>query len=148
MFAKRRRSRQRHSALWLLAGLAAGVVAGVVFADRIRFVGTAPGDEDPDAADEPDADDESEMVDEGDDEDHLDERVLSAFEQDPILSSRAIEIEEPEPGTIRLSGRVLADREIAHAVTIARGTPGVERVEQQLRLRGATRDASGPEDDE
>jgi hypothetical protein len=67
----------------------------------------------------------------------LDARVLAAFLQDPILSERAVEIDAPETGTIVLRGRVPSERDAAHAVIIARGTPGVERVENRLRVRRA-----------
>ena len=157
MFANPRRSRHRHSALWLAAGLIAGIVAGVAFADRTR-IGRALATDEPEMGDEgesTDADEsedrEEEDYDDGADESadgHLDERVLAAFEQDPVLAARAIEIEEPEPGSIRLSGRVLAEREVAHAVTIARGTPGVQRVEHRLRLRRPARESSGTGADE
>jgi osmotically-inducible protein OsmY len=67
--------------------------------------------------------------------DRIDARVLAAFEQDPILSERDIEIDEPEPTVIALTGRVATMRDAKHAVTVARGVPGVERVENYLRIR-------------
>jgi hypothetical protein len=67
--------------------------------------------------------------------DYIDERVLTAFEQDPILAGRDIEIDEPEPAVIALSGRVPSAEDATHAVTIARGVPGVERVENYIRIR-------------
>jgi hypothetical protein len=73
----------------------------------------------------------------------LDARVLAAYEQDPVLSRRAIKIDSPDAGTIMLTGHVPNARDIAHAVTIARGTPGVERVEHRLRVRPPRRHASG-----
>jgi hypothetical protein len=79
------------------------------------------------------------------DDARLDARVLAAFEQDPILAHRAIAIDAPRPGTILLTGRVPIARDIAHAVTIARGTPGVTRVEHRLRVRPPRRGASGTE---
>lgn len=65
----------------------------------------------------------------------LDARVLEAFANDPILSERAVEIEEDGDGRILLHGRVHAAREVALAVTIARGVPGVSDVRQRLRVR-------------
>lgn len=99
-------------------------------------------DEDDDLDDEDD--DEEELEDEeSDDEDDsesddapaVDERVLEAFSHDPVLAEREIEIEETEPGSILLHGGVHSAREVAHAVTIARGVPGVTGVRQRLRVR-------------
>jgi len=73
-------------------------------------------------------------LDEGD-EDQIGERVLEAFSNDPILAERAIEIEADDDGDVILYGRVRAAREVAHAVTLARGVPGVTRVRQQLQVR-------------
>ncbi|HYV96436.1 MAG TPA: BON domain-containing protein [Gemmatimonadaceae bacterium] len=81
--------------------------------------------------------DSDEELDQDDDGEPIDERVLAAFEQDPILSQRAIEIDEPEPATIVLAGRVPSEYDAEHAVTIARGVPGVEHVENRLRVRRA-----------
>jgi hypothetical protein len=87
---------------------------------------------------EDDEDDDEYDVDDieyADDEARVDERVLAAFEQDPILSQRAIEIDEPRPATIVLSGRVSSRSDAAHAAIIARGTPGVETVVNRLQYR-------------
>lgn len=62
-------------------------------------------------------------------------RVLEAFSHDPILAERFVEIEADEEGDVILHGRVSAAREVAHAVTIARGVPGVTRVRQRLVVR-------------
>ena len=70
-----------------------------------------------------------------DDEEQIGERVLEAFSHDPILAERAIEIEADDDGDGLPSGRVRAAREVAHAVTLARGVPGVTRVRQQLQVR-------------
>lgn len=75
-----------------------------------------------------------EELDEGD-EDQIGERVLEAFANDPILAERAIEIEADDDGDVILHGRVRTAREVAYAVTLARGVPGVSRVRQQLRVR-------------
>lgn len=87
--------------------------------------------------------------DDGDDEeweevlDGIDARVLAAYDADPLLATLPIEIDAPEPGTITLDGTVLSARLIAHAVTIARGTPGVERVEHHLVVRRPRRPSTG-----
>lgn len=100
-------------------------------------------DEQPDAAGLLDADveGEEEGADASDDsfeeamEDGLDSRVLEAFSNDPILAERSVEIEEEDAGRIVLHGRVHTAREVAHAVTIARGVPGVASVKQRLTVR-------------
>jgi hypothetical protein len=70
-----------------------------------------------------------------DDEDAIDARVLEAFANDPILAERAVEIEDDGDGRITLHGRVHTAREVAHAVTVARGVPGVSAVKQRLAVR-------------
>lgn len=82
-----------------------------------------------------DEDDEAEEEEDADDAEGLDARVLEAFSHDPVLARRAIEIEEVEDGGIVLHGRVRTAREVKHAVTIARGVPGVARVRQRLTIR-------------
>jgi hypothetical protein len=69
------------------------------------------------------------------DEDQIGERVLEAFANDPILAERAVEIEADDDGDVILYGRVRSAREVTHAVTLARGVPGVTRVRQQLQVR-------------
>lgn len=65
----------------------------------------------------------------------LDERVLEAFSNDPVLAERPIEIEQTDEGGVLLHGEVRTSREVAHAVTLARGVPGVAGVRQRLRVR-------------
>jgi hypothetical protein len=87
--------------------------------------------------------------DELDDEEHdesLEERVLEAFRNDPILSERAIDIGSIGEGTIELAGWVESDDEAEHAVTIARGVPDVTTVvnrisvgDEERRFRNASR---------
>lgn len=96
-------------------------------------------DDDADEEDEEDEEDEDEDDEDEDDEADfppepapLDARVLEAFSHDPILSARAVEIEDVGRGDIILHGRVRDPREIRHAVTMARGVPGVTRVREQL----------------
>lgn len=62
-------------------------------------------------------------------------RVLEAFVNDPILAERAVEIEADDDGDVLLIGSVRSPREVAHAVTLARGVPGVTRVRQSLSVR-------------
>lgn len=90
-----------------------------------------------------DADEYEEADAPGDLEDDLDDageseiglRVLEAFTHDPILAERFVEIEADDDGDVILHGRVSAAREVAHAVTIAKGVPGVTRVRQRLEVR-------------
>ena len=72
---------------------------------------------------------ESEDVDES-----LEERVLEAFRNDPILSERAIDIGSISEGVIELAGWVENETESEHAVTIARGVPGVDTVVNRIAL--------------
>lgn len=65
----------------------------------------------------------------------IDERVLEAFANDPVLARRAVEIEASDEGDVVLHGRVRTAREVKHAVTIAKGVPGVTRVRQRLTIR-------------
>jgi osmotically-inducible protein OsmY len=100
------------------------------------------------ALDEKDLDESDEETDEETDEDFDDEeeldsvddpligrRVLEAFENDPILAERNVEIDaDDEAGTVTLFGSVRSPKEVAHAVTLARGVPGVTKVRQQLEI--------------
>jgi hypothetical protein len=84
----------------------------------------------------------------------LEERVLEAFRNDPILSERAVDIGGIGESTIELAGWVTTDEESEHAVTIARGVPGVGTVlnrivvgEEEERVRDhASRFAAGEDD--
>jgi hypothetical protein len=62
----------------------------------------------------------------------LEERVLEAFRNDPILSERAIDIGSVGDGAIELTGRVDAAEESERATTITRGVPGVETVVNRI----------------
>src|SRR5207237_10352424 len=68
----------------------------------------------------------------------LEERVLEAFENDPILAERAIDIGSIGAGTIELSGWVHDEGEAEHAVTVAGGVPGVRSVVDRLEERSET----------
>jgi hypothetical protein len=65
----------------------------------------------------------------------LEERVLEAFRNDPILSERAIDIGAIDEGIVELTGWVNADDESQQAVVVARGVPGVETVVNRLAVR-------------
>jgi hypothetical protein len=69
----------------------------------------------------------------------LEERVLEAFHNDPILAERAIDIGAIGTGVIELTGWVQASWEIGHAVTLARGVPDVTTVVDRLAVRDGER---------
>jgi hypothetical protein len=71
----------------------------------------------------------------GDEGEELEERVLEAFRNDPILCERAIDIGAIGRGIIELTGWVHADEETQHAVTVTRGVPGVDTVVNRLVVR-------------
>ena len=81
----------------------------------------------------------------------LEERVLEAFRNDPILCECAIDIGAVGDGIIELAGLVDLEKDSAHAVIVARGVPGVETVvnrilvgaEESLIAETAERFASG-----
>jgi BON domain len=80
--------------------------------------------------------DDEPLDEEYDDEgEELEERVLEAFRNDPILSERAIDIGAIGRGIIELTGWVHADEETQHAVTVTRGVPGVDTVVNRLVVR-------------
>jgi hypothetical protein len=64
----------------------------------------------------------------------MEERVLDAFRNDPVLSGRAIDIGSISEGVIELAGWVETDDESERAVTIARGVPGVTTVVNRIAL--------------
>lgn len=64
----------------------------------------------------------------------LEERVLEAFRNDPIMSERAVDIGGIGEETIELAGWVNTDEEAEHAVTIARGVPGVTTVVNRIAV--------------
>lgn len=82
--------------------------------------------------------DEFEDVEEDDFEEEgdmgLEERVLEAYRNDPILCERAVDIGSIGEGIIELAGWVDTEEEGEHAVTIARGVPGVETVVNRLAI--------------
>jgi osmotically-inducible protein OsmY len=87
------------------------------------------------------ADDDDEFEDVEEDEleseeydESLEEHVLEAFRNDPILSERAIDIGSLSDGVIELAGWVEDGDESEHAVTIARGVPGVSTVVNRIAI--------------
>jgi hypothetical protein len=71
---------------------------------------------------------------EGDLDEGLEERVLEAYRNDPILCERAVDIGSIGEGIIELAGWVDTEEEAEHAVTIARGVPGVDTVVNRLAI--------------
>ena len=146
------------NALYIAIGAAAGFAAGVLMAERFGgFKGLTDRLKDTFGAGAGGGGEEEEEFDyEGLDEDEFDpdfdddiepskaslngveeleERVLEAFRNDPILSERAIDIGAVEDGIIELTGWVNSDGESHQAVVIARGVPGVETVVNRLAIR-------------
>jgi hypothetical protein len=146
-------------ALGALAGFAAGVVvaqqyggiSGITSKIKSRIAGIRNGtseeiDEDEHAQlgahahDHAYDEDDDEYDDESDDtpldaSEELEERVLEAFRNDPILSERAIDIGAIDEGIVELTGWVNADDEAQQAVVVARGVPGVDTVVNRLSVR-------------
>ena len=141
--------------LGVVAGAVAGFAVGMLVAQRVggfsglhsklRRRGAAGSAEDESArgrsargahdAEEEDLEDynEDELESEEYDE-SLEERVLEAFRNDPILAERAIDIGSIADGVIELAGWVENEDEAQHAVTIARGVPGVDTVVNRIAL--------------
>jgi hypothetical protein len=141
------RSSTGEGMLFLAIGAVAGLAAGVVVAQKFGgFAALATklrerlgADEDEFVADEYDEYDDDDGDDDVDDElsplEELEERVLEAYHNDPILSERAVDIGAIDDGIIELTGWVYAASEAEHAVTVARGTPGVNTVLNRLAVR-------------
>lgn len=66
----------------------------------------------------------------------LEARVLAAFEEDEILSRRAVEISALGEGVIELSGWVHSTEEAVRAAAVARAVSGVEMVLNRVSVRG------------
>ena len=154
-FGRRDEGMSTEKIVFLSLGVAAGVAAGVFLAqkyggfaavgdrlrnrfggggdlegedhERHRYNGQEYGDHDYDDG----HDDFGELS----PMEELEERVLEAYRNDPILAERAIDIGAIDEGIIELTGWVHAADEATHAVTIARGTPGVETVVNRLAVR-------------
>jgi hypothetical protein len=106
----------------------------------------AEDDDDAEFADDDDDVDDDDLVaadsDAGEDEDgedefasadpELEDRVLEAFVNDPVLAECPVDIGAIRAGTIELTGSVQTREEHEHATTLARGVPGVETVVNRL----------------
>lgn len=155
IYAEEEESSSR-SALYIAIGAAAGFAAGVLMAerfggfkgltDRVRdSFGGGTGSEEDEFDYEGLDDDDDVDLDFDDDfdtpaaslngEEELEERVLEAFRNDPILSERAVDIGAVEERIIELTGWVNSDDEAHQAVAVARGVPGVETVVNRLAIR-------------
>jgi hypothetical protein len=111
--------------------------------DEPMFV-AAPGDDDAtgvsdDDASESTASEGMTSSHEVPDDTTLEERVLEAFHNDPVLAERAIDIGAIGTGVIELTGWVQSSWEIGHAVTLARGVPDVSTVVDRLAVRDGER---------
>lgn len=77
---------------------------------------------------------EDDEIEEQDETSGLEDNVLEAFRNDPILAERAIDIGGIGESTIELAGWVGSEEEAEHAVTIARGVPGVLTVLNRIAI--------------
>jgi hypothetical protein len=68
----------------------------------------------------------------------LEDRVLEVLWSDRALSRRRIDVAEQAPGALLLHGEVRSEEERRLAVALAKGTRGVERVEDGLEVVSAT----------
>ncbi|MFI5248556.1 MAG: BON domain-containing protein [Gemmatimonadales bacterium] len=100
--------------------------------------GAGDDEDDEDLADA-DTDSDSDADGDGDGEDEfasadpeLEDRVLEAFVNDPVLAECPVDIGAIHQGTIELTGAVQTREEYEHATTLARGVPGVETVVNRL----------------
>jgi len=131
----------------LTVGLVAGFAVGVVVAQktgglsgltaRLRegirgITGRLENEEDEGLEAIDDENEDEDFDDQGDTV--LEERVLEAFRNDPILCERAVDIGAIGDGVIELAGWVNTKDEANHAVTVARGTPGVDTVVNRLAV--------------
>lgn len=78
----------------------------------------------------------------------LEERVLDALQDEPLLGSRAIEIAVVGDGVVELTGSVHAIEEVSRASALVRGVPGVSMVLNRIDVRagGKMDTASVPRD--
>ena len=135
-------------ALYLAVGALAGLVTGIVVAQRVgglagltsrvrsRLQRAEEGEEEGYAGYEYDADESYDELEEDlSPEEELEERVLEAFRNDPVLSERAVDIGALSEGIIELTGWVHSHDEVQHALTLTRGVPGVDTVVNRLTVR-------------
>jgi hypothetical protein len=138
-----------NTVLGVLVGAVAGFAVGMLVAQRVggfsglrsklRRGAPAPTEALSGAADLEDEDEEFEDIEEDELESEgydegLEERVLEAFRNDPILCERAVDIGSISEGVIELAGWVENEDESQHAVTLARGVPGVTTVVNRIAL--------------
>ena len=148
--------------LYLAAGAIAGVAAGILVAQRFgglsgvtarirERLAAARGEMEPSARYSDDRLGYDEDVLDADEMDQLgvddlgigatsadealEERVLTAFRNDPTMSERAVDIGAIGDGIIELTGWVQSESESDHAVTLTRGVPGVDTVVNRLAVR-------------
>jgi osmotically-inducible protein OsmY len=67
-------------------------------------------------------------------DEEIEERVLEAFRNDPVLCERAVDIGSIGEGIVELAGWVDSEEEATHAVTVARGVPDVVTVVNRLGI--------------
>ena len=65
----------------------------------------------------------------------LEERVLDALHDEPVLSSRSIEIAVVGDGVVELTGTVHTIEEISRAAALVRAVPGVSMVLNRIEVR-------------
>ena len=132
----------------VLLGALAGFAVGMIVAQRVggfkgiadkvrrRTKGAADAISSPTVADDfADYDEfEDDEIEEQDAGSGLEEHVLEAFRNDPILSERAIDIGGIGESTIELAGWVSTEEEAEHAVVLARGVPGVQTVLNRIAI--------------
>jgi hypothetical protein len=141
---------QSSGLLYLAAGAVLGLAAGLVVADRFGGFSSITAKLRERVGRRRDMIEDDEADTEIDEEDEaLEERVLEAFRNDPILAERAVDIGAIGDGIIELTGWVHEPDEATHAVTITRGVPGVETVVNRLdvRMAGAEEPVEGIDDD-
>src|SRR6185436_9342808 len=126
--------------LGVLVGAVAGFAVGMLVAQRVggvsglkaklrrRGAGPESAIADAHVDDEEFEDIDEDELESEDYDETLEDRVLEAFRNDPILCERATDIGSIGDGTIELAGWVEDEDEAKHAVTIARGVPDVDTV--------------------
>jgi BON domain-containing protein len=134
--------------LYLAAGAVLGLAAGLVVADRFGGFSSLTAKLRDRVGRLRDYDDDESDSEIDEDDEVLEERVLEAFRNDPILSERAIDIGAIGDGIIELTGWVHEADEATHAVTITRGVPGVETVVNRLDVRVAGSEVADEIDDD
>ena len=142
----------------VLIGALAGFAAGMLVAQRVGGIGGLTNrlrgrrgghvafEHAHDVAEDELEDYEDDELEPDEEDESLEERVLEAFRNDPVLSERAIDIGSIGDGIIELAGWVESEEESEHAVTVARGVPDVDTVvnriaigEEEERLEDAAR---------